>query len=1362
MHVEKLRKNDIILNHQQTMSLLKLGRAAGEGKAFADGTAPGAIHLMPSHAISNSVTGAFKGGQKYTKYGLGTANDKAAKYTQKNTQATQSNTDATESNTEAQDEQAETYDWVATVIERAGQKTERIVNQISDYVTNTFRRVKLEQQLSSIENQLEVAKKAVAEYSAYLDGFTVSDDSAKDAEYKNKIMNGTIQIEEISDEQIKENINRFQEYYNKMIEAQDSLADLNNSMLEAYSSLINMPIENTQKKLDDLSEAFDKLSTKSEMSKTTISAYYKVLSDNLSILADDGSELYNSLAQRTEEIGQMIGKMDYKYQNAYVDKTIDNAREQRDVSFKGAREASNNALSAEQAVADAIKALRNNGIDTSTANAGEMYDLDQLKNLSQAQINVIRDYNMAIQKNKIAQDGLKEANKTLMDSELNLANQIGEAGKKMLDNIEAYYDPRLQYQNTNKSRWDAKVEYKELTGQQIEKSDYDWQGTILRDSEKTLVTEVNELVASLDQSLRDGLIEPWSTQHYEELNRIESKNSELDSNRYEQVQLSQTVAEVPFKQVEQLIENVSSERNKLESALKIFNTQGYNTTESQLQSLQKWVDEQAELEQKLADMYESNVKAAQESADGLYGGHNAQYWKNQQNDHQTNANNLVAESEDVRQQIIQLPFDILNRDLEMLESNLSVIESELDFKEAMGQILQVSDYERKRAEILKQLEKQEEINRKTEEQLANTDPGTNQYLELTKQLDSGKVAVNGFKTELANVNMAITNVPLQNLQHACDILGAMADYYTGLIEINEIEGKYSTKEDYENAMNVTGEVRDNKEQAYNIAKENYEYAKDHAVVGADGTTTYYNQQNQEVNLNSLLEEMRSAWGEFKTATQEFYSNKNAYDQYDLTQDQRETDIAKTIVDKIGEENKTKQAAGAKLTEKDYMNEINAWQNFVREKSEDKEQLTKLRDQAIKDGRDALADDYQKQIDDLDIEMQQGTQTIETLGFAMRNLEIEQLRATETALMAARSYAEAANNQAEAAKINEQLVKVSEEIAQKLAKQVEELNAQGRTAEAEKVNLEQIEQETKTIEYTNYSPYSGSSEKPETTLEKLQRELGVLDSAADIIQAKMDLMENQSKDVAKELYNAEIASLQERIEKNRQIAEEAIKQYNKTKDSKEKSEFLSTAQDAESEIYNLMGEIEQLADEMRKVWITRPIDLYLDKLDQFRSSLNSISDLINDEMMFDDDGGLTDYGITAMAMNIKEYESVNESLRQLLEKRQAYFDEYNNGTNPYYSRVELEEDLKELTGEIQSMLGNAVSARQKIVDLITRAKKEEIDATIKVIEKRKELLNTVKNYYQWDKSLKDKTNDIALLEKQRKALEGLDFDPLKSI
>ena len=95
---------------------------------------------MPSHADPlGRVTGAFKGGQKYSQYGLGTANDKAAKYTQKNTDATNSNTDATNENTEAQEEQAETYDWVATVIERAGQKTERIVNQITDYATNAFK-----------------------------------------------------------------------------------------------------------------------------------------------------------------------------------------------------------------------------------------------------------------------------------------------------------------------------------------------------------------------------------------------------------------------------------------------------------------------------------------------------------------------------------------------------------------------------------------------------------------------------------------------------------------------------------------------------------------------------------------------------------------------------------------------------------------------------------------------------------------------------------------------------------------------------------------------------------------------------------------------------------------------------------------------------------------------------------------------------------------------------------------------------------------------------------------------------------------------------------------------------------------------
>jgi len=70
------------------------------------------------------------------------------------------------------------------------------------------------------------------------------------------------------------------------------------------------------------------------------------------------------------------------------------------------------------------------------------------------------------------------------------------------------------------------------------------------------------------------------------------------------------------------------------------------------------------------------------------------------------------------------------------------------------------------------------------------------------------------------------------------------------------------------------------------------------------------------------------------------------------------------------------------------------------------------------------------------------------------------------------------------------------------------------------------------------------------------------------------------------------------------------------------------------------------------------------------------------------------------------------------------------------------------------LSKATQARQKIVEMVTKTTKMEIDAISEVIDKRVELLNAQKSYYSFDKSLKTKTNDITLLEKQKAALSGL--------
>ena len=58
MHMEALKKGDIVLNAKQTADLLKSGRAAGHGKAYADGTV-GNIRNLISSSLSAYAKGTF-------------------------------------------------------------------------------------------------------------------------------------------------------------------------------------------------------------------------------------------------------------------------------------------------------------------------------------------------------------------------------------------------------------------------------------------------------------------------------------------------------------------------------------------------------------------------------------------------------------------------------------------------------------------------------------------------------------------------------------------------------------------------------------------------------------------------------------------------------------------------------------------------------------------------------------------------------------------------------------------------------------------------------------------------------------------------------------------------------------------------------------------------------------------------------------------------------------------------------------------------------------------------------------------------------------------------------------------------------
>ena len=192
------------------------------------------------------------------------------------------------------------------------------------------------------------------------------------------------------------------------------------------------------------------------------------------------------------------------------------------------------------------------------------------------------------------------------------------------------------------------------------------------------------------------------------------------------------------------------------------------------------------------------------------------------------------------------------------------------------------------------------------------------------------------------------------------------------------------------------------------------------------------------------------------------------------------------------------------------------------------------------------------------------------------------------------------------------------------------------------------------------------------------------------------------------------------------------------------------------ITDLKKNILDIQDEWRKGVFYQALDKALKKAEELRGSLSTIRDIIAEEMLFDDDGHITDFGITSLAMDVKEYESYLDSMGTLLEKRQKYIDAFGDGegkNDTNYSQKEFDEDMAAIEKDIQDLLKNATSTRKAIIDMVVKTSKAELDALMDVIDARKELLKKQKDYYDYDKSLKSKTKDIQLLEQQERALQN---------
>lgn len=261
-HLENLKKGDIIFSASQTEDLLKRGATPGHARAYARGSLS---DISLTHAFDGgSGWGGFGGGlSNKTSVSSGSSSSSDSSAIQQHTDAVQKDTSATEDNTKSAKDSTEAFDWVKTKLDKFAKSVERISNQITDYISSAFKTVLLKRQVKAVEKQLKANEQGYTAYMNKANSVDISDD------YKNKVINGTFSIEEIdtssdSGKQLAKDIKSFQTYYNSAQDCKDTVQELNNKLLELYETIVNMPTEKAEKKIDRLKTKLESLNAVSD------------------------------------------------------------------------------------------------------------------------------------------------------------------------------------------------------------------------------------------------------------------------------------------------------------------------------------------------------------------------------------------------------------------------------------------------------------------------------------------------------------------------------------------------------------------------------------------------------------------------------------------------------------------------------------------------------------------------------------------------------------------------------------------------------------------------------------------------------------------------------------------------------------------------------------------------------------------------------------------------------------------------------------------------------------------------------------------------------------------------------------------
>lgn len=212
--------------------------------------------------------------------------------------------------------QEEVFDWIEVAINRAEEQISRLDKVVENtYDKWTNRSKALNDEISKTADEMKLQQQAYKGYIDKANSIGLSDS------YKQKVQNGTIQIETITDENLKTKISDYQTWYNKAVECQDKIQELNISLSELaqkkFDNIVTQ-FEDMEKVFTDTNDILDKLVDYAETKGRIISkSYYEAMLQNEN---ENNKLLVQQRDQMVSELNELVntGKVT-EYSEAWYD-----------------------------------------------------------------------------------------------------------------------------------------------------------------------------------------------------------------------------------------------------------------------------------------------------------------------------------------------------------------------------------------------------------------------------------------------------------------------------------------------------------------------------------------------------------------------------------------------------------------------------------------------------------------------------------------------------------------------------------------------------------------------------------------------------------------------------------------------------------------------------------------------------------------------------------------------------------------------------------------------------------------------------------------------------------------------------------